>query len=1065
MKNITNWLLVVLFIICYMPVVGAKELNQHDLKWSSVFRSSELVDIIVQGWEDPWFASFEKTKEPTMQSYYVSTLSAWQNQFIAQYRNVSSFEVMDTYQLSYNGIWIKIRGYEVPLLAKSGLIRKVHLMEEKVFPTRNMVRDTIQMPSYTASKEIEEYPDGSGTVIGIVDTGIFYNHEDFWPDDAEGEPGFPNEKVIDGYDFADKDEDPTDDRNGHGTHVAGISAGHHHDDPLNQGIAPKASLIAYKVFSSKTAGGASAATIVSAAEAALEDQCTVINLSLGHNGEVHSSYDDSPYFTALDNAAKGGVVVVAAAGNEGSRIEGNPWPIHAPGVFLNLIQVAASDDRGIQPVELQYPSSWNRTVLANLARHTPPFSEDLNGLEIVEVGFGKKSEFEEVEVKGKIALISRGPKEGAITFQEKNLNAKENGAKACIIYNYDPGSFRGTMITATEEPSDFEFIPTLMVSGIVADQIRFCQQYNGSLQFQKPSPPIIADYTSAGPCLDGDLGVFKPEVCAPGTMIRSAIPANNATKTKLVSAWTDLSGTSMATPVVTGAVALMKQAHPEWTPEQIKCILMNTADLLVNPINQEIFSFNYQGSGQINVQQALQTHAIISPPSVMRCSGTLGEKSTLTLENITNQPLSVEMRSFFFSSGTPSIELITNKPYLTIPPETKETIEFWFHAESSEIEWTRLEGVIWFQINQQNNLEESFQSLHVPLVLYTDSTEIIAKPLTNATISNTVLNRKEHPIVTVRYAMNTGTVVRTTTEVPGEKEGEIKKTQTVSARNYASVLQMQLFNEQKECVYSQYLGEKFPVGHYEFAWDGKALEGMDVLPDGSYSLYIGIQSWDLYYKMENEEQKLISQTEYWERSDPVTLEIQNSQASVKPALLIALPDQVSAYTLQGVSFYLEKAEEVDEVAITVRYDPSLLSPIRSEVQNFSLDEKAGEFTWRMKRNYAVQSRFFLGEHLFQWAKPGENPIHEMKVALYYRGILLKREVEIMIPSVTIVDGPACVGDFNQDQTIDEADYLLWQPHYGTTWHSIGWNPVYDLNHDWVINAEDLLLFSRCFTLK
>jgi len=1062
MKKITRWLLIILLAFGYFPTLQAKEQVHTNLKWSPVFRSSEIVDIIVQGWEDPWFASIEKEKDPVLQSQYISTLSAWQNQFITQHRELPSFKVMDTYQLSYNGIWIQIRGFEVPILAKSGLARKIHLVEEKVFPTRDMVRGSIQMPSYAEVTGSGNYPDGSGTVIAIVDTGIFYNHEDFWSEGAEEEPGFPNDKVIDGYDFADKDEDPIDDRNGHGTHVAGIAAGNHQENVANQGIAPKAALIAYKVFSSKTSGGAPATTIVSAAEAALEDHCTVINLSLGHNGEAHSTYEDTPYFSALDNAVKGGVVVVAAAGNDGSRIEGNPWPIHAPGVFLNMIQVAASDDRGIQPIELQYPSSWSRTVLANLARYTPPFSEELNGLEIVDVGYGRKSDFKEVEVKGKIALISRGPREEAITFQEKNLNAKENGAKACIIYNYDPGSFRGTMITATEEPSDFEFIPTLMVSGVVADQIRFCQQYNGSLQFQKPSPPIISDYTSAGPCLDGDLGVFKPEVCAPGTYIRSSIPANNAEKTKLVSAWTDLSGTSMASPVVTGAVALMKQAHPEWTPEQIKCILMNTADLLVNPINNEIFSFNYQGSGQINVHQALNTHAIISPPSVMRCSGTIGEKSTLSIQNITDQPLSVEVRSVFFSSGASSLSLITDKPYITIPPESKETLEYWFHSESEKMEWNRLEGVIWFQIRQQNSLEESFQSLHVPLVLYSETTETIAKPLSNASISNAVLDRKDHPIATIRYALNTGSVVKTTTEVPGEKEGEIKKVETISARNYASVLQMQIYNEKNEQVYTQYLGEKFPVGQYEFAWDGKALEGMDVLPDGSCSLYIGIQSWDLYY---NKDQKLISQTEYWEKSNPVALEIKNSQASVKPVLLIALPDRVSAYSLMGASFYLEKAEEIDEVKVTIRYDRSLLSPVRSEVQSFSLDEEAGEFSWTIQRDFGVKSRFFLGEHLFQWAKPGKNPILEVITEVYFRGILLHREVQVMNPSVEIVEGPACLGDFNQDQLIDEADFLLWQPHYGTTWRSIGWNPLYDLNHDWVINAEDLLLLSRCYTKK
>jgi len=234
-----------------------------------------------------------------------------------------------------------------------------------------------------------------------------------------------------------------------------------------------------------------------------------------------------------------------------------------------------------------------------------------------------------------------------------------------------------------------------------------------------------------------------------------------------------------------------------------------------------------------------------------------------------------------------------------------------------------------------------------------------------------------------------------------------------------------------------------------------------VLPDGTYTLFISIKSRELFYKAEAEERKLVKQTEYWEKSNPVRIEIKNSQASVSPVFLMASPRKVTAYSTQGVSFYLEKSEEIDEVKIQISYDKEYLSPILSEILSFKHSETLSEFSWTVKRPFAVNSRFFLGEHLFQWSKPGVNPIKEIKVTCYFRGVLLKRDVQIIAPDVTITEEESCLGDFNQDNLVNRLDYELWLPHFGTTWRSIGWNAQYDLNYDWVIDAEDLHILCRC----
>jgi len=108
----------------------------------------------------------------------------------------------------------------------------------------------------------------------------------------------------------------------------------------------------------------------------------------------------------------------------------------------------------------------------------------------------------------------------------------------------------------------------------------------------------IASFSSRGPVyLTSDI---KPDIVAPGVNINSSIPDNN---------FGYKSGTSMATPHIVGAAALLKQLHSDWTPEQIKASLMGTAF----DIGAAIWS---QGSGRVDVYKAAQTNSILSPSSI-----------------------------------------------------------------------------------------------------------------------------------------------------------------------------------------------------------------------------------------------------------------------------------------------------------------------------------------------------------------------------------------------------------------------------------------------------------------
>ncbi|HEY0160018.1 MAG TPA: S8 family serine peptidase [Thermoanaerobaculia bacterium] len=171
---------------------------------------------------------------------------------------------------------------------------------------------------------------GRGIVVAVIDTGIDYTHP------ALGGGFGAGRKVAGGWDFVNDDADPMDDE-GHGTHVAGIVAA---DSPELIGVAPEATLLAYKVLDAN--GNGDMSDIIAAIERAVDpngdgnvsDRAHVLNLSLGGSGDAAS-----PVSIAVDHAVAAGATVVVAAGNSGATLT-----IGAPAAARRAITVAASDE-------------------------------------------------------------------------------------------------------------------------------------------------------------------------------------------------------------------------------------------------------------------------------------------------------------------------------------------------------------------------------------------------------------------------------------------------------------------------------------------------------------------------------------------------------------------------------------------------------------------------------------------------------------------------------------------------------------------------------------------------
>lgn len=498
---------------------------------------------------------------------------------------------------AFNGIGVLMPGRAVPQVAAMTNVRAVTLNQERVYLTLDKSVPFVGAPQIWERLDRSGLPvKGDGILVAVIDTGLDWTHPAFG-----GYTEAPNEKVLHAVSLTGE---PPMDNFGHGTHVAGIIAGDRsyqgtpRGDSLVDGVAPQARLLSYKVLTA--AGSGSASNIVLAIEDAVKRGVHVINLSLG---DVQGD-PLSPESSAANNAMLSGVVVCAAAGNSGPT----PSSVGAPGAAHNVITVGASTDDGVTALqaELILEGEPDRLVEMRLLEGSIPLPAPAIVESYLHCGRGAKAADFPADVKGRIALVERGD----VTFREKAMGAQRAGAIACLLYNNQPGGFFGTL--GDQEPPT---IPVAAISQADGQALRRLAEapgtaLKGRLRLDPegiPQPDLIAEFSSRGPNKDGWI---KPEITAPGVNIFSA------TVTKVptpgggmpdASGYISASGTSMATPHIAGAVALIRQAHPDWTPLMIKAALVNTARYLAGQ-----GTVMDQGGGALNLAGAIDCKAILT---------------------------------------------------------------------------------------------------------------------------------------------------------------------------------------------------------------------------------------------------------------------------------------------------------------------------------------------------------------------------------------------------------------------------------------------------------------------
>lgn len=456
---------------------------------------------------------------------------------------------------------------------------------------------------------------GKGIKVAVLDTGIDPDHPEFQGIYKGGKnfvrhsTDYNRERAEDDARETSPAERPAhlpeiNDRGStywteHGTHVAGTIAAIGANEYGIQGIAPEIDLYAYRVLGAY--GSGYTADIIAAVEESVKQEMDVINLSLG--GGSNTENDSLSY--ALNNAVMADVIPVVSAGNSGD----GRATVTPPGTSRLAITVGNSTNPETQYSTTVKVNTGDGFELSEefkfmATTYGQYVGEQLTGeFEIVAIpGFGEAKDFEGIDVEGKVALISRGQ----IPFVDKIANAKENGAVAAIIHNFEGG-------TNAPGPADiylgdsFSFIPTIDMSQTAGDAIREALKVGpGTVTFTdfrsiQTEGDEMNDSSSRGPS-NPNFNI-KPDVVAPGTNIMSAIPAYkwdfpDATYDESYERFT---GTSMAAPHITGIAALIKQANPDWNAFDVKVALSNTAKLL----DTETYDVFDQGAGRVDAYAAV----------------------------------------------------------------------------------------------------------------------------------------------------------------------------------------------------------------------------------------------------------------------------------------------------------------------------------------------------------------------------------------------------------------------------------------------------------------------------
>lgn len=406
------------------------------------------------------------------------------------------------------------------------------------------------------------------------------------------------------------------DADGHGTHTASTAAGRHafrasmegYAAGVAKGVAPKARLAVYKVCWKNA--GCFDSDILAAFDAAVNDGVDVISISIGGGDGISSPYYLDPIAIGSYGAASRGVFVSSSAGNDGpngmSVTNLAPWivTVGAGTIDRNFpAEVRLGDARRLSGVSLYAGAPLSEKMY-------PLIYPGKSG--VLSASLCMENSLDPNLVRGKIVICDRGSSPRVA----KGLVVKKAGGVGMILAN---GISNGEGLVG-----DAHLLPACALGSDEGDAVKAyisstanptaTIDFKGTILGIKPAP-VVASFSARGPnALNPE--ILKPDLIAPGVNILAAwteaVGPTGLDSDLRKTEFNILSGTSMACPHVSGAAALLKSAHPDWSPAAIRSAMMTTASIVDNsnqPMTDEATgnaSTPYDfGAGHVNLDRAM----------------------------------------------------------------------------------------------------------------------------------------------------------------------------------------------------------------------------------------------------------------------------------------------------------------------------------------------------------------------------------------------------------------------------------------------------------------------------